>query len=152
MISPTTLRLLPALLALSAVAACGSTDPSGLGAAELLVRTDKAIYSKADDGPVSTTLVNQGSVPVYLLMGDYVYIEQASDNGWIYQGPWFFVDGYTVSFPLAAGDSLEVLPMDLDYIARAGTYRFVYQVSLDPLMRRMLPKEVRVSPPFQVTW
>jgi hypothetical protein len=139
-------------LAVSALAACGSTEPSDLRVAELLVRTDKTAYSKAVKQAVNATVINRGSSSVYFLMGDYVYIEQASDNGWIYKGPWFFVDGYSLSFPLTPGDSMEVLPMDMDYIARAGVYRFVFQASLDQLMRRMLPKEDRVSEPFTVTW
>jgi hypothetical protein len=145
-------RLLPALLALAAITSCGSTEPSGLHAPELLVRTDKAVYSKAVNEPVKTTVINSGANMVYFLMGDYVYIEQASDNGWIYRGPWFFIDGYGLSFPLAPGDSMEVLPMDMGYIGRAGVYRFVFQVSADRLMRGMLPKEERISEPFTVTW
>ena len=152
MVRTIALRLRTALVALCAVTGCGSTDPSDLRVAELLVRTDKAAYSKAEKQAVNATVINRGSSSVYFLMGDYVYIEQASDNGWIYKGPWFFVDGYGLSFPLAPGDSMAVLPMDMDYIARAGVYRFVFQASLDHLMRRMLPKEERVSEPFTVTW
>jgi hypothetical protein len=147
---PKAARLFPALLVLI-LTACDS-DASGIGLPELLVRTDKTVYSKAADGPVNTFLVNQSSTPVYVLMGDYVYIEQASDNGWLYHGPWFFVDGFGMSFTLAPGDTLLPLPMDLDYIGRAGTYRFVYQVGLDSSMRSLLPKEERVSEPFRVNW
>jgi hypothetical protein len=148
---PRTCRLCPALL-LVLVAACGSTEPSAIAAPDLLVRTDKSMYSKSADEAVIVTLVNQGSTPIHVLMGDYVYIEQASDNGWLYKGPWFFADGYGPSFPVAPGDTLGALPMGLDYIARAGTYRVVYQVSLDPQMRTLLPKEIRVSQPFRVNW
>jgi hypothetical protein len=147
-----TIALRLALLGLSAVAGCSSTEPAGLSVAELLVRTDQAAYSKAESEAVKITVINKGSSSVYFLMGDYVYIEQASDNGWIYRGPWFFVDGVGMSFPLASGDSMEVLPMNMDYIARAGVYRFVFEASFDQLMRRMLPKEERVSQPFTVTW
>lgn len=143
-------RLFPALFFLI-LTACDS-DASGIALPELLVRTDKTVYSKAVDGPVNTFLVNQSTTPVYVLMGDYVYVEQASDNGWLYHGPWFFVDGFTPSFTLAPGDTLLPFPMDLDYIGRAGTYRFVYQVGLDPLMRRLLPIDERVSEPFRVEW
>jgi hypothetical protein len=150
---PTSACLFWSLLTLSVTSGCGSsTDPSGLSIAELLVQTDKAIYSMAHNEPVKITVINHGSSKVFFLMGDYVYIEQASDNGWIYRGPWFFVDGMGMSFSLAPGDSMEVLPMDMAYVNRAGVYRFVFQASLDQLMRRMLPKEERVSEPFTVTW
>lgn len=152
MLRPTPAPLFPALLALAAITGCGSTEPSGLSAPELLVRTDQAVYSKAIQEPVKATVINSGASMVYFLMGDYVYIEQASDNGWIYRGPWFSVDGSTPSFPLAPGDSLEVLPMDLSYIDGAGVYRLVFQVSADRLMRRLLPEAERVSQPFSVTW
>ena len=152
MLRPTPDRLLPALLALATITGCGSTEPSALSVPDLLVRTDQAVYSKTGNAPVKTVVLNSGSSTVYFLMGDYVHIEQASDNGWIYRGPWFSVDGSTPSFPLAPGDSLEVLPMDLAYIDRAGVYRFVFQVSADRQMRQLLPQAERVSQPFSVTW
>ena len=61
-------RLLPALF-LFFITGCDS-DPSGIGLPEVLVRTDKQVYSKEADGPIIPTFINQSSVPVYILMGE----------------------------------------------------------------------------------
>jgi hypothetical protein len=42
--------------------------------------------------------------------------------------------------------------MDFDYVNnRAGLYRFVFVVALDPDGRHLLPEIERVSPPFELT-
>jgi hypothetical protein len=150
---PTAVRLLPALLAVTALAGCGSTDPSDLGAPALLVKTDKLVYSLSVDVEAHVTLINHGSVRIYAPMNEYVYVEQWSDNGWINRSPWFVVDGIGPSFPVAPGDSLTSPPMSFAYVnRRAGTYRFVFEVALDRLGRHLVPEEQRVSEPFMVTW
>ena len=150
---PTAARLLPALLALTAIGGCGSTGPSGLGLPALRITTDKPIYSLSVDAEARVTLINQGSVHIYAPMNEYVYVEQWSDNGWINRRPWFAIDGSTPSLPVAPGDSLTAPPMSFDYVnRRAGTYRFVFEVALDQLGHRLVPEEQRVSQPFEVTW
>ena len=150
---PRTARLLLALLALTDITACSSTDPSGLGAPELLVKTDKPVYSLSVDVEARVTLVNQGPVQVYAPMNEYVYVEQWSDDGWINRSPWFTIDGVGVSFPVAPGDSLTSPPMSFGYVnRRAGIYRFVFEVALDRSGRPLVPEEQRASAPFEVTW
>jgi hypothetical protein len=134
MTRPTSARLLSILLALTATAGCGSTDPSGLGVADLLVKTDKSVYSLSVDAEARV-------------------IEQWSENGWINRSPWFTVDGADVSFPVAPGDSLTSPPMSFWYVnRRAGTYRFVFEVALDRVGSHLIPEEQRASQPFEVTW
>ena len=140
-----------AVIALTTTIGCGSAGPNQDSLADLLIRTDKPAYSKSLDSGVRITLVNQGAFQVYAPMGEYVHIEQWSENGWINRGPWFFVDGIG-SLQVPPGDSLIPLPMNLDYIDRAGTYRFIFQLAFDPHGRRLIPGDERVSNEFQVTW
>jgi hypothetical protein len=143
--------ILSAHLALTPLG-CGSTETNELGVADLLVRIEKPVYSKSADDAVRSALINQGSERIYALLGEYVYIEQWSDGGWLYQGPWFVIDGIGTSIPVSPGDSLVPLPMSLEYVSQAGVYRFVFQVSLDSLGRQPFPEAARVSEPFEVTW
>jgi len=144
--------LLPALLVLTAMAACGSTEPGDLGAARLLVRTDKPVYSLSVDRGANVMLINQSSVHIYAPMNEYVYVERRSDFGWINRTPWFAIDGIGVSFPIAPGDSLTAPAMDFGYVNnRAGVYRFVFDVALDRLGRHLVPEDQRVSQAFEVT-
>ena len=143
--------ILSAHLALTTLG-CGSTEATELGVSELLVRIEKPVYSKSTDNAVRSALINQGSERIYALLGEYVYIEQRSEGGWLYQGPWFVIDGIGASIPVAPGDSLVPLPMSLEYVSRPGVYRFVFQVSLDSLGQHPFPEEARVSEPFEVTW
>jgi hypothetical protein len=145
------LLLLSGLVAMTGILAC-STEPNRESLSELRIRTDKTAYSKSLDQSVEITVVNEGSFRVYAPMGEYVHIEQWSENGWINQGPWFFVDGVGRSFPIEAGDTHVPLGMDLDYIARAGTYRFIFYLSFDPSLRRPVHLDERVSNEFQVVW
>lgn len=146
-------RLLPALLLVTALSGCSSTGPSALGAPKLLVKTDKSTYSLSLDLEAQVTLINQGPVQIYAPMNEYVYVEQWSDNRWINRRPWFAIDGSTPSFPVAPGDSLTSPPMSFGYVNRtAGTYRFIFEVALDQFGRRLIPEEQRVSQPFEVTW
>jgi len=141
------------MLASTALTGCGSTGPSGVPAPDLLVTTDKSTYSLAVDVEANVTLINQGPLQIYAPMGEYVYVEQWSDNGWINRRPWFVVDGYGPSFPVAPGDSLTSPAMSFGYVNRmAGTYRFVFQVALDRFGRQPVPESERVSEPFIVTW
>jgi hypothetical protein len=149
--SPTA-RLLSALLALTAVSGCGSTDPSALTTPELLVETDKSGYSFSADADVQVTLINQGPLPIYAPMDQYVFVEQWSDNGWINRSGWFFIDGFGPTFSIAPGDTLLSPSMSLQYLNRAGTYRFIFAVTVDRLGRQLIPEEQRVSEPFTVTW
>jgi hypothetical protein len=134
------------------LAGCGSAEPSEAGPADVQVRIEKPVYSFALDSSVGSAVHNRGERPIYVPMGEYVHIEQWSDNGWIYRGPWFFVDGYGPSFAVAAGDSLVPPAMNLSYLNRAGTYRFVFRLWLHPRGRWHVPEENRVSPPFTVNW
>lgn len=146
-------RLLPALLALLPLSGCSSTGPSALTAPKVLIATDKSVYSLSVDVEARVTLINQGPLPIYAPMNEYVYVEQRSDNGWINRSPWFVVDGLGPSFPVAPGDSLTSPPMSFGYVnRRAGTYRFVFEVALDRFGRQLVPEEQRVSAPFEVTW
>jgi predicted small lipoprotein YifL len=136
-----------------ALAGCGSSGPSDLPVADLLVRTDKPAYSLAVDQAAQPILVNQGTVSIYAPMNEYVYIEQWTGQEWINRTSWFTVDGYGTSLPIAPGDSLAALPMDFGYVNnRAGIYRFVFEVALDPNGRNLVPEADRVSQPFEVTW
>jgi hypothetical protein len=154
MLRPTSLsHLLWAFLALTGIVGCEPVEPNGDGVAELLVRTDKPAYSLAVDRAATATLFNQGRSPIYAPMNEYVYVEQWSENGWINRSPWFVIDGTEVSFPIAPGDSLVALPMNFGYVNnRAGVYRFVFEVALDPFGRRLVPEDQRVSEPFEVSW
>ena len=146
------LRLSLPITTVLAVMSCGTTGPNDLRMAQLLVRTDKPAYSLALDRAARATLVNQGSISIYAPMNEYVYVEQWSGDRWINRLPWFAVDGNGVSFTIAPGDSLAALPMDFGYINnRAGVYRFVFEVALDPEGRHLLPEAERVSPPFELT-
>jgi hypothetical protein len=137
----------------SAAAGCGSSEPSELRLAELLVRTDKPSYSLAVDYGARPTLINRSSFPIYAPMNEYVYVEQWSDNGWVNRTPWFAVDGSSLSFPVAPGDSLTGPEMSFGYVNnRAGFYRFVFEVALDPHGRMLVPEEERASETFEVTW
>jgi hypothetical protein len=147
---PVRLRLLSATIAL---AGCGSSEPSDLQVADLLVRTDKPSYSLELDQAAQPTLVNQGTVSIYAPMNEYVYVEQWTGYEWINRTPWFTVDGIGVSFPVAPGDSLSALPMDFGYVNnRAGIYRFVFEVALDPHGRHLVPEAERASQAFELTW
>ena len=146
-------RLIPALFALTAAAGCGSTGPSALATPDLLVTTDKTVYTLAVDVQAQVTLINRGPMHIYAPMNEYVFVEQWSENGWINRRPWFAIDGSTLSLPVAPGDSLTSPPMSFGYVnRRAGTYRFVFDLALDRLGRRLIPEEHRVSQPFDVTW
>lgn len=150
---PQPARLIPALLALTAITGCGSTGPSALGSPDLLVKTDKSVYSLAVDVEARVTLINRGPAHIYAPMNEYVFVEQWSDNGWINRTPWFAIDGSTPSFPVAPGDSLTSPPMSFGYVNRmAGTYRFVFAVTVDRFGRQLIPEEQRVSESFEVTW
>jgi hypothetical protein len=144
------IRLFPLLTGL---AGCSSGGPSDLPVADLLVRTDKRVYSLPADQAAQPTLVNQGTVPIYAPMNEYVYVERWSGQDWINRMPWFVVDGHGPTFPIAPGDSLAALPMDFEYVNnRAGIYRFVFEVALDPNGRHLVPEADRVSQPFEITW
>jgi hypothetical protein len=138
--------------AIAAAAGCGSSGPGDLDVLGLLVRTDKRVYSLAVDREARTTLLNQGSVAIYAPMNEYVYVEQWDGDEWINRRPWFTVDGVGISFPVAPGDSLSEA-MDFRYVNnRAGTYRFVFEVALDPRGHKLVPEADRVSQPFELTW
>lgn len=145
-----------AALLLLATSGCGggSAEPTEPGSGGVLVRLDKTVYSLARDVEVQSTVYNRRSSPIYLPMGEYVHIEQWSDNGWIYRGPWFVVDGLGPSFSVRPGDSLVTPSMGLGYhgyVNRAGTYRLVFQLWLHPRGWWQLPEEERVAE-FTVVW
>jgi hypothetical protein len=140
------------LFGIFALAGCGSGEPSDLEAPDLLVRTDKAVYSLALDRAARATLVNQGALPIYAPMNEYVYVEHWNGKHWINRTPWFAVDGIGRSFAVAAGDSLAAMPMDFDYVNnRPGIYRFIFEVALDPQGHHLLPEAERASEPFELT-
>jgi hypothetical protein len=138
---------------MTTLAACDSSGPSGLPTPDLMVKTDKSVYSLAEDIEAEVVLINQGSMQIYAPMAEYVFVEQWSDNGWINRRAWFVVDGSEPSFPVAPGDSLTSPAMSFGYVnRRAGTYRFVFDVALDRFGRQRVPLEERVSEAFLVTW
>jgi hypothetical protein len=137
--------------AIAAAAGCGSSGPGDLDVPGLLVRTDKRVYSLAVDREARITLVNQGPVTIYAPMNEYVYVEQWDGDEWINRRPWFAVDGVGISFPVVPGDSLAEA-MDFRYVNnQAGTYRFLFEVALDPRGRRLVPEADRASEPFELT-
>jgi hypothetical protein len=145
----TTRALLPLPLALAGAVAC-ATGPDDR-VLQLLVRTDKALYSLATDNAAAVTLVNQGTMSIYAPMNEYVYVQRFQDGEWWEPMPWFFVDGATPSFPVVPGDSLVAWPMDFDYVGRRpAIYRFLFEVALDPHGRRLVPEQDRVSKPFEL--
>ena len=143
-------RILGLLLPVGAVA-CNSA-PTASRPVELLVRTDKAQYSLATDNGAAPVLVNLGPGSVFAPMNEYVYVERLAAGGWQDRHPWFAVDGVGISFRIGPGDSLAALPMNFAYVDhQPGTYRFVFEVALDSLGRRLAPEPQRVSPPFVLT-
>ena len=142
--------LLPIFFA-AGIPACDSTEPGALGVIELLVRTDKPVYSLSVDRAANVQLINQSSVRIYAPMNEYVYVEQSSDAGWINRRPWFAVDGIGVSFAVEPGDTLSAPAMDFGYVNnQAGVYRFVFEVALDEAGRHLAPEDQRVSASFEV--
>jgi hypothetical protein len=134
-----------------ALSAC-SSDPSDPSTGDVSVQADKMNYSFASDTGVRTTVYNRRSDRIYVGIGEIMHLQQWSDNGWIDLGPWLFVDGIGRSFPLAAGDSLVMPAMSLGYLPRrAGTYRLIYRLWLDPRGRWPLPEEQRAAE-FRVNW
>jgi hypothetical protein len=140
-------RFLPSLLC---VAAC-STEPKAAGSVDLLVRSDKSVYSLAVDSSARPTLLNRGERPVYLPMNEYVAVEHLSAGAWEEGVVWFAVDGPGISFRVEPGDSVLAFPMSFGYINRQpGQYRFVFAVALDSLGHDVLPYSATRSAPFEV--
>ena len=151
--SRVTTRMLPTLLAVTTFIGCGSTSPSALTTPDLVVKTDKSVYSLSEDVEAHVSQVNPGPLQIYAPMNEYVFVEEWSENGWINRQPWFAVDGFGPSFPVAPGDTLQSPAMSFGYIGRrAGVYRFVFHVTLDRLGRQLVPEEQRVSKSFEVIW
>ena len=133
----------------ASMAACDKT-PADLPTAQLQVRTDKSEYSLASDNAATTVLLNLGPAVVYAPMNEYVYVERLVGGRWQDRRPWFAVDGVGISFPVAPGDSLAE-SMGFRVVGRQpGMYRFVFEVAYDSLGRRLVPEELRTSPPFEL--
>ena len=135
---------------LAGTIACGTavTAPQTV---TLRVRTDKVAYSLASDQAATPTVLNLGPARVFAPMNEYVYVERFAAGQWGDRHPWFAVDGAGISFPLRAGDSLSAFPMSFAYVARQpGVYRFVFELALDSLGRRLVPEAQRTSPPFEL--
>jgi hypothetical protein len=139
------------LLALWACDSSPTAAGGDLGSPQVSVRLEKSTYSFAQDSGVRSTIYNRLSVPIFAPMGEYVHIQQWSQNGWIDLGPWFFVDGLGPSFSIPAGDSLVPPSMNLGYLERAGTYRLYFLLWLDPQGHRTVAEEDRVAE-FRVDW
>jgi hypothetical protein len=138
-------RVLPFLCVL----AC-STSPADGGAVDLLVRSDKPVYTLADRS-AKPLLINRGDRPVYLPMNEYVAVEHLEAGIWQQGIVWFVVDGDGISFRLDLGDSLATEPMDFGYINREpGQYRFVFEAALDSQGHELLPYSATSSAPFEV--
>lgn len=132
--------------------ACDSTPTESSRSATLVVTTDKATYSLAADRAATPMLVNLGPDTIYAPMNEYVYVERRTAGGWADRMPWFVVDGSSVSFPVAPGDTLTALSMSFGYVGeRPGVYRFVFEVAYDPNGRRLVPWTESASPPFELT-
>jgi hypothetical protein len=142
-----------AILALAVlVAPLGCNDnPTDPGAVNLTVRTGKAAYSLTADTAADAVLLNDGPTTVYAPMNEYVYVERLVDGKWRNRNPWFSVDGTSISFPIAPGDSLIAYPMSFGYVDRVpGTYRFVFEVALDSEGRRLVTESKTASRPFEL--
>jgi hypothetical protein len=140
------------ILVLAAINGCGTSEPNQDLLVDLVVRTDKPVYSLAVDEAAVVTLFNLGTRRLYVPMGEYVHIQQWGGDSWINSMPWFFIDGYTLSLKIEPGDSLVALPMDFGYVGnRAGYYRFMFYASPDPQLRTFVPEAKRVAE-FQLTW
>jgi hypothetical protein len=139
-------RVLPFLCVL----AC-STSPADGGAVDLLVSSDKPVYTLAADQSAKPLLINRGDRPVYLPMNENVAVEHLEAGIWQQGIVWFVVDGDGISFRLDPGDSLAAEPMDFGYINREpGQYRFVFEVALDSQGHELLPYSATSSAPFEV--
>lgn len=142
-------RLTWPLLLVSALA-CG-TGPDEDPVIQLVVRTDKPVYSLATDNAAIPTLVNQGNVPLYAPMNEYVYVQRLLNGRWGPLQPWFVVDGIGPSFPVLPGDSLVALEMSFDYVGnRPGTFRFLFELAFDRNGRRLVPEPLRATPAFEL--
>lgn len=117
-----------------------TTGPSEGVSVNLLVRSDKAVYSLAADHSAQLVLHNRGDRSVFLPMNEYVAVEHLEAGGWGEGIVWFTVDGVGISFRLSPGDSLVGHPMDFRYIdQQPGQYRFVFEVALDSLGHELVP-------------
>jgi hypothetical protein len=139
-------------LALLAIVVLSCNGPTGVsGSVSLLVQTDKSTYSLATDTAAEPLLINQGSVPVYAPMNEYVAVQQLQNGGWTQAKPWFSVDGAGISFRIMPGDTLRALPMDFAYVGDApGRYRFIFEIARDSLGHQIVAENQRVSPPFDL--
>jgi hypothetical protein len=117
----------------------------------LRVETDKTAYRLATDSSAEPFLINQGTLPVYAPMNEYVAVQRFQDGQWGQAKPWFSVDGAGISFPIEPGDTLRALPMDFAYVGDApGRYRFIFAIAYDSLGHRLVAEDQRVSPPFEL--
>lgn len=130
----------------------GCSSATGVPEVHLRVTSDKRQYSLASDQAAIPTLVNLGPAVVYAPMNEYVYVEHFEAGRWQDRRPWFAVDGVGISFPIPAGDSLvAAIPMGFGYVNRQpGVYRFLFEVAMDSLGRRLVPEAQRASPPFEL--
>ena len=135
----------------SALLAGCENASTGVPTVQLQVTSDKSEYSLASDSGAAPLLVNLGPAVVYAPMNEYVYVERLGAAGWQDRRPWFVVDGVGISFPIHAGDTLRAWPMSFRYVGRQpGVYRFLFEVAFDSLGRRLVPEELRASPPFEL--
>lgn len=143
-------RFFPSLLIVLAGVAC-SAPTAADGEVDLLVASDKRVYSLATDRDARPVLINRGPVAVYAPMNEYVAVQRFDDGRWQPPQPWFSVDGTSISFAIQPGDTLKALPMDFGYVAHTpGVYRFVFEIAHDPNGRRLVNEAVRISPPFEL--
>jgi len=142
------LRAVAVLAASTLLFACDLLEPETV---RIRITSDRAVYSAAVDTAATPILANIGRDTVYVVMGEYVYAERRFGGKWYHANSWFVVDGTGPSFPVAPGDTLRASAMRFSYVGKEpGTYRFVFVVAYDRDMRRLLPKEMRVSKPFQL--
>ena len=146
----TSYRLATSLFIVLAIVACNPPTDADR-AVDLLVETDKSVYSLAADRAAQPFLINRGPVAVYAPMNEYVAVQRFEDGRWQEPHPWFAVDGTSSSFPIEPGDTLKALPMDFAYVARApGVYRFVFEIAHDPHGRHLVSEAARTSPLFEL--
>ena len=132
------------------ITGCVGENTLDLRQLDLTISVSKPAYSLAQDAGATVALRNHGSDNVYAPMNEYVYVERLENGRWVDRSPWFAIDGTSVSFPVAPGDSL-VEYMNFGYVNRLpGTYRFVFELALDPEGRRRVPFERTASAPFAV--
>ena len=147
--SRTSLAASLALAASLTLAACGdSTAPARF---QVVVTTDKPVYTSGVDKSAVATIENRSNRTVYLPKDFYVFSERLVRGSWTDPFAWFFAGGtFEESIPLAPGEKLSnPLPLYY-YIGYAAPLRIRYLAYEDARMTRSLPAQQRVTTEFRI--